>query len=231
MTDIVHPKKDMLLFAIGNLMGLQEFVNLGLLEQGIKEIMKEARVTFAYNLPLPSRTPPVFSPEFLAPRGCDENLQNSNEYPVDPRVNHNAVLPNELFVTKPLKWRADQIIYTDGSIRDTGGPEYCRSGHSMQQACIAQHPTLALQSSSVLIQLGTSMEWALQYLYLQRAEMVGLQHALSIDHSHHTRIIGTDSLCTMYMLSKHLRCPSLDRESKHLGILDAAVESIAKSLR
>ena len=57
MTDIVHPKKDMLLFAIGNLMGLQEFVNLGLLEQGIKEIMKEARVTFAYNLPLPSRTP------------------------------------------------------------------------------------------------------------------------------------------------------------------------------
>ena len=66
---------------------------------------------------------------------------------------------------------------------------------------------------------------------IQRAEMVGLQHALSIDHSHHTRIIATDSLCAIYMLSKHLRCPSLHSESKHLDILDAAVESIAKSLR
>ena len=35
----------------------------------------------------------------------------------------------------------------------------------------------------------------------------------------------------MYMLSKHLRCPSLHRESKHLGILEAAVQAMAESLR
>ena len=35
----------------------------------------------------------------------------------------------------------------------------------------------------------------------------------------------------MYMLSKHLRCPSLHRESKHLGILEAAAQAMAESLR
>ena len=45
------------------------------------------------------------------------------------------------------------------------------------------------------------------------------------------RVIATDSLCAMYMLSKHLRCPSLHRESKDLGILDAAVQTMAESLR
>ena len=56
---------------------------------------------------------------------------------------------------------------------------------------------------------------------IQRAETVGLFQALSIKHHRHTRVIATDSLCAMYMLSKHLRCPSLHMESKHLGLLDA----------
>ena len=35
----------------------------------------------------------------------------------------------------------------------------------------------------------------------------------------------------MYMLSKYLRCPSLHRESEHLGILEAAAQAMADSLR
>ena len=66
---------------------------------------------------------------------------------------------------------------------------------------------------------------------IQRAESVGLHQALSVPHCHHERVIATDSLCAMYMLSKHLRCPSLHRESKHLGILEAAVQAMAESLR
>ena len=35
----------------------------------------------------------------------------------------------------------------------------------------------------------------------------------------------------MYMLSKHLECPSPHRESKHLGLLDVTVQAMAESLR
>ena len=133
-------------------------------------------------------------------------------------------LPREFFAIKPLKWNADQIIYTDGSVRDTGEPEYYRSGTGVYRPAsgIGSAIQLCIDPIGDLYGAGNT---------IQRAEVVGLQHALSIDHSHHTRIIATDSLCAMYMLSKHLRCPSLHRESKHLGILNAAVESIAKSLR
>ena len=222
VTSTVHPKKDMLLFAIGNHMRIQQFVHHALLEQGMQEIMREPRVTCAYDTPLATRPAPVSSLVFYAPRGCDENLPDSIEY---PRTSHQAQdLPREFFVIKPLKWNADQIIYTDGSVRDTGEPEYYRSGTGVYRPASGIGPAIQLCIDPIGDQYGAGNT-------IQRAEMVGLQHALSIDHSHHTRIIATDSLCAMYMLSKHLRCPSLHRESKHLGILNAAVESIAKSLR
>ena len=71
---------------------------------------------------------------------------------------------------------------------------------------------------------------------IERAETVHLDQNLSIPHCHLKRIIVTDSLqtadrCAMYMLSKHLRCPSLHRDSNHLSIPEAAVEAMAEALR
>ena len=47
-----------------------------------------------------------------------------------------------------------------------------------------------------------------------RVESVGIQDALTVEHTHRTRVIATDSLCAMCMISKHLRCPSLNRGSR-----------------
>ena len=77
VTSTVHPKKDMLLFAVGNHMGIQQFVHPALLEQGMQEIIREARVTFAYDIPFATRPAPVSSLVFYAPRGYDENLPDS----------------------------------------------------------------------------------------------------------------------------------------------------------
>ena len=56
VTSTVHPKKDMLLFAVGNHMGIQQFAHPALLEQGMQEIMREARVTFAYDIPFATQS-------------------------------------------------------------------------------------------------------------------------------------------------------------------------------
>ena len=69
--DTFHPKKDMLLFAIGNLMGLQQIVNLAILEQAVRELMREARII----LPTTCLSPvlqPKSSHLTFAPRGCDK---------------------------------------------------------------------------------------------------------------------------------------------------------------
>ena len=125
---------------------------------------------------------------------------------------------------KPLNWQADQIIYTDGSVRVNGEPEYYRSGTGVYWPSSEIGPCIQLCINLIGDQYGVGNT-------IQRAETVGLHQALSVNHPHHTRVIATDSLCAMYMLSTHLRCPSLHKESKHLGILDAAVQTMPESLR
>ena len=125
---------------------------------------------------------------------------------------------------KPLKWQADQIIYTDGSVRDTGEPEFYRSCTGVYRPASEVGPSLRLCIDPIGESYGVANT-------IQRAESVGIQHALAVEHTHHTRVIAMDSLCAMYMISKHLRCPSLNRELKHVGILQSAVQKAAESLR
>ncbi len=143
-----------------------------------------------------------------------------------PRLSYGqASTPLDWYNTeKSLKWQADQIIYTDGSVRDTGEPEFYRSGTGVYRPASEVGPSLRLCIDPIGESYGVANT-------IQRAESVGIQHALAVEHTHNTRVIAMDSLCAMYMISKHLRCPSLNRESKHVGILQSAVQKAAESLR
>ena len=223
-----HPNTDVLLFAIGNHQGISSFVDAAALERGIQHFMREACITFTYTTPNAGRQPPASTLSFYAPRGFTEDLPDCDQalYEYRPEVNGNAhlQLPNSYLVPKPLKWQADQVIYTDGSIQDTGEPEYYRSGTGVFRPASGIGPCIHLCINPVGHQYGVGNT-------IQRAETVGLFQAFSIEHHHHSRVIAIHSLCAMYMLSKHLRCPSLHRESKHLGLLDATVQAMAESLR
>ncbi len=216
-----HSRKDILLFAVGNTLGVSQYVNGMALEQGLQRFMSESRKTFAYDLPNPDRRAPTSMIHFYAPRGCSDELPDSDDV---TRTREIIALPQEYTTLKPLKWRAEQIIYTDGSVRDTGEPEFYRSGTGVYRPPSDAGPCIQLCINPIGDRYGVANT-------IQRAEMVGVKHALSVAHTHSKRIIATDSLCAMYMISKHLRCPSLHKESKHLGILDAAVKAIAESLR
>ena len=111
-----------------------------------------------------------------------------------PEANGNAhlQLPNSYLVPKPLKWQADQIIYTDDSIRNTGEPEYYRSGTGVFRPASGIGPCIHLCINPIGHQYGVGNT-------IQRAETVGLFQALSIEHHHHTRVIATDSLCATYI--------------------------------
>ena len=94
--------------------------------------MREAHKTFTYNPPNAGPQPPASILSFHAPGGFTEDLPDSDQglHEHRPEVNGIAHLQfsNSYLVLKPLRWQADQINYTDGSIRDTGEPEYYRSG-------------------------------------------------------------------------------------------------------
>ena len=53
-------------------------------------------------------------------------------------------LPDSCLDPKPLKWQADQIICTDGSIRDTGELGYYRSGTGVYRPASDVGPSVQL---------------------------------------------------------------------------------------
>ena len=221
-----HAKDDMLLCTVGNSQGFSTNVNPALLEQGLQQFMRRARMTFAYTLPSLSNQLQMSTLPFFAPRGCTDDIPDSEERSREHSntPGQGAPLPDSCLEPKPLKWQADQIIYTDGSIRDTREPGYYRSGTGVYRPASDVGPSVQLCIDPIGRQYGVGNT-------IQRAECVGIHQALSVPHCHHERVIATDSLCAIYMLSKHLRCPSLHRESTHLGILEAAVQAMAESLR
>ena len=58
---------------------------------------------------------------------------------------------------------------------------------------------------------------------IQRAEPVGIFKALQVDHSGSNLMICTDSLASMYLIDKHMRCPSLHKECKNEEFLSLIV--------
>ncbi len=110
-------------------------------------------------------------------------------------------------------------------VRDAGEPEFHRSGIGLYRPPSHIGPCIQLCINSIGNKYGVANT-------IQRAEMVGVEHALSVTHSHSKRIVAADSSCVIYMamVSKHLQCPSSHKDSKRSGILDAAVKAIAETL-
>ncbi len=63
------------------------------------------------------------------------------------------------------------------------------------------------------------------------AELVGIYKVLQIDHASPDLLICADSLSSMYMIDKHMRCPSLHKECKHEELLSYIVEALANKAR
>ena len=224
-----HPRWDYLLFAVANNAGIQQFVQPHAIESGLKGMMTASQASFEYDIPrerIATQTqtsPHEHSLPFFPPRHFTNELPAS-EMPTRSHTEVTMDLPDRFLETKPLRWQANQIIYTDGSIRDTDKPEYYRCGAGVHRPASDQATSLDICIDPIDDQYGVANT-------IQRAEAVAIQHALEIDHSLSSRVIATDSLCVMYMLSKQLRSPSLHKESKHLGILESAVDNVMDKLR
>ena len=123
--------------------------------------------------------------------------------------------------TVPVLWPRDEIINTDGSSRNTGKPNFWRSGTGILRFPSKAGPQVELLIDPIDYNTGVANT-------IQRAELVGIFKALQIAHESQNIIICTDSLASMYMIDKHMRCPSLHKESKHEDLLSLIVEELAK---
>ena len=178
----------MLLFSVGNSQGFSTFVNLAPLEEGLQQFMRRACMTFAYTLPCLSNQLQVSTLPFFAACGCTDDIPDSEG---GQKEHSNEPLPANCLVPKPLKWQADQIIYTDGSIRDTGESCYYRSGTGVYRPASDVGPSIQLCIDPIGRQYGVGNT-------IQRAETVGLHQALSVPHCYHERVIATDSMCNVH---------------------------------
>ncbi len=74
----------------------------------------------------------------------------------------------------------------------------------------------------------------IDFRIIERAELVGIYKALSVDHAGCHLLLCTVSLSSMYRIDKHMRCPSLHKGSKHeelLKLLRLIVEAMAAKAR
>ena len=121
-------------------------------------------------------------------------------------------------------WPRNEIIYTDGSARDTGHPDGYRSGTGVVRFASSRGPAVELCIDPIDYHTGVANT-------IQRAELVGIFKALQVDHAGSNLMICTDSLASMYMIDKHMTCPSLQKECKNEELLSLIVEELAKKAR
>ncbi len=122
--------------------------------------------------------------------------------------------------------RDHPMIYTDGSTsaRDKGHPDYCRSGAGIFRSASSAGPRVDLCVDPSDYNTGVANT-------IQRAALVGIYKALQTDLASPDLLICTDSLSSMYMIDKHMRCPSLYKECKHEELLSYIVEAQANKAR
>ena len=157
---------------------------------------------------------------FFAPRGCTDDIPDSED---GPREHSNAPLPDSCLLQTRSIGKQNK---SSTQMAACGTPE------NQITAGVAQRSRDVYRPNS---RIGPSSQSCIDPIgrhgvgnTIQRAESVGLHQALAVPYCLHERVIATDCLYAMCMLSKHLRCPSLHRESKHLGILNAAVQVMAE---
>ena len=143
---------------------------------------------------------------------------------LDPDAFQDMNLPDSYTQHVPILWPRNEIIYTDGSARDTGHPDYYRSGTGIFRFASPAGPALEMRIDPIDYNTGVANT-------IQRAELVGIFKALQVDHAGSNLMICTDSLASMYMIDKHMRCPTLHRECKHEELLSLIVEQLAQKAR
>ena len=121
-------------------------------------------------------------------------------------------------------WPRTEILYTDGSARNTGKPDGYRSGAGVFRFESSAGPRLELAIDPIDYHTGVANS-------IQRAELVAIYKALQVQHVGDTFLLCTDSLSSMYMIDKHIRCPGLHKECKHEELLTNIVEQLAEKAR
>ena len=91
-------------------------------------------------------------------------------------------------------------FYTDGSARDTGHPDYYESGTGIFRFASPAGPALVMRIDPIDYNTGVVNT-------IQRAALVGIFKALQVDPAGSDLMICTDSLASMYIIEKHMRCP------------------------
>ena len=145
---------------------------------------------------------------------------------LDPAALQDVYLPQSYAQEISRLWPRNEIIYTDGSAQDTGHPDGYRSGTGVFRFASSRGPAVELCIDPIDYHMGVANT-------IQRAELVGVFKALQVDHAGSNLMIYTDSLASMYMIDKHIRCPSLHKDCKHQELLslNLIVEELAKKAR
>ena len=214
-----HPKHDILVSAVANTCGLDTYLDERQLREGLQQMIVQNRVTFDFAIPQARHTP---DQRVYPPRGFEAADMTWPETPsLDPAALQEVYLPQSYTQELPMLLPRNEIIYTDGSVRDTGHPDGSRSGTGVFRYASSRGPAVKLCVGPIDYHTGVANT-------IQRAELVGIFKALQVDHSGPNVLICTDSLASVYMIDKHMRCPSLHRECKHEEVLSLIVKELAQ---
>ena len=129
---------------------------------------------------------------------------------LDPAALQDLYLTQSYAQQLPTLWPRNEITYTDGSARDprvdTGHPDgySYRTGTGVFRFSSSRGPAVELCIDPIDYHTYVANT-------IQRAEPVGIFKALQVDHAGPNLMICTDSLASMYMIDKHMRCPSLHK--------------------
>ena len=121
-----HRKHDILVFAVANPCGLDTYLNERQLHGELQEMIVQNGVAFDFAKPQARHTPDQC---VYPPHGFEAANMTWPETPsLDPAALQDVYLPQSYAQQLPRLWPRNEIIYTDGSSRDTGHPDGYRSG-------------------------------------------------------------------------------------------------------
>ena len=116
-----HPKHDILVFAVANPCGLDTYLDERQLREGLQEMIVPNGVAFDFAIPQARHTP---DERVYPPRGFEAANMTWPQTPsLDPAALQDVYLPQTYAQHLPRLWPRNEIIYTDGSARDTGHPD------------------------------------------------------------------------------------------------------------
>ena len=184
--------------------------------------MAETGTSFDFTIPIERHVPhnPIHPPSGF----MDAGKNTTQPIATNSDVSQTFPMPQHYKRRTQILWPKKEIVYTDGSARDTGKPDFYRSGTGVFRFESAVGARVELKIDPIDYQIGVANT-------IQRAELVGIYSALQLSHAGLDLIICTDSLTSMYMIDKHIRCPSLHKECKHEELLTLIVESLAEKAR